>query len=198
LWRYDSLGNGKMLFSKKGLDFRIAPDESYVAVVYQSTEDNANWVAFINTNGEVIQEINIDPTGNYLDSPNKWSEDGSLFWGELPIMHRPEYIYQIAVSSWGITKYDVTQLNIGDEYELNANTGKIVYSDYPFFLTADTRQQFIDSGTEVKLFLYDLNTQTLQTIATSIAKPFSPKWLDNATIEYDDPNGGTRIEYKIK
>jgi len=60
------------------------------------------------------------------------------------------------------------------------------------------RQQFIDSATKVHLFLYDLNTQTLQTIATSIARPFSPKWLDNARFEYDDPNGGARIEYTVK
>jgi len=97
-----------------------------------------------------------------------------------------------------MTSYDVTQLSIGDEYELNANTGKIVYSDYPSFFTEDNRQQFLNSGREVKLFLYDLNSKNLQIIATSITKPFSPKWLDNYTIEYDDPNGGTRIKYEIK
>ena len=63
LWRYDILGNGKMLFSKKGLDFRVAPNENYAAVAYQSTEDNTNKVAFISENGEVVQDINVDPTG---------------------------------------------------------------------------------------------------------------------------------------
>ena len=81
---------------------------------------------------------------------------------------------------------------------MNANTGQIVYSDYPDFFETGLSQQFIDNATKVHLFLYDLNTQALQTIATSTARHFSPKWLDNATIEYDDPNGGARIEYTVK
>ena len=197
LWRYDIHGNGKMLFSNKGLDFRVAPDESYVAVVYQSPEANANRVAFINTDGEMIQEINIDPTGNYLDSPNQWSDDSRQFWGQLQFDVTPKIIYQISISDWSVKKFIVEPLNIGGEFELNANTGKLVYSDYPFFFATDQKQLFIDSGTIVHLFLYDLNTQVLQTIATSTAMPFSPKGLDNATIEYTDPNRGAQIEYKI-
>jgi hypothetical protein len=198
LWRYDIQGKGKMLFSKKGLDFRVAPNESYAAVAYQSTEDNANKVAFISENGEVVQDINVDPTGNYLENPNKWSDDNNSFWGELKMGPEPKYIFQITISSWSMTSYDVTQLSIGSEYELNANTGKIVYSDYPVFFTVDNRQQFLNSGKEVKLYLYDLISKNLQIIATSITKPFTPKWLDNYTIEYDDPNGGTRIKYASK
>lgn len=198
LWRYDIQGKGKMLFSKKGLDFRVASNESDVTVVYQSVEDNANRIAFISNNGEVLQNINIDPIGNYLNQPDKWSYDNSQFWGELKSGPTSKYIYQITISSWGINKYDVSQLSIGEDYELNANTGKIVYSDYPFFFTVDEKQQFLNSGREVKLFLYDLNSKNLQIIATSITKPFSPIWLDNYTIEYDDPNDGTRIKYEIK
>ena len=89
-------------------------------------------------------------------------------------------------------------MNIGEEFELNANTGLVVYSGFPNFFETGMRQQFIDSATKVHLFLYGLNTQALQTISTSIARPFSPKWLDNATIAYDDPNGGARIEYIVK
>jgi hypothetical protein len=198
LWRYDIQGNGKMLFSNKGLDFRVAPDESYVAVAYQTTNTYVSMLAFINKNGEVIREFNLDPTGLYLNSPNQWSDDDSQFWGTLQIEATPKTIYQITISNWDVKKFDVTPLNIGNEHELNANTGKIVYSDYPVFFTTDNRQQFIDNGTIVHLFLCDLNTQALLTIATSIAKPFSPQWLDTNTFEYNDPNGGTRIEYSVK
>ena len=110
----------------------------------------------------------------------------------------PKIIYQINVSDWSVKKFFVEPLNIGGEFELNPNTGQIVYSDYPDFFETGLRQQFIDSATKVHLFLYDLNTQNLQTIATSIARPFSPKWLDNARFAYDDPNGGARIEYTVK
>jgi hypothetical protein len=198
LWRYDSSGNGKMLFSYKGLDFRVAPDGSYAAVTYQAGDTSSNTLAFIDKNGDVVQDFNFAPTEPYANIPNQWSDDGKQFWGQLQFDVTPKIIYQINVSDWRVKKFFVEPLNIGEEFELNANIGQIVYSDYPAFFDTDSRQQFIDSATKVHLFLYDLNTQNLQTIATSIARPFSPKWLDNARFEYDDPNGGARIDYKIK
>jgi hypothetical protein len=198
LWRYDSQGNGEKLFSEKGLDFRVASNGALIAIAYQSAQDNANKIAFISTTGEVLQELTLDPTGNYLDQPGQWSEDNTQFWGELELGPTPKLIYQISISSWKIKKYDVSQLTIGDEFELNPNSGKIVYSDYPVFFAVDEKQQFLASGKEVKLFLYDLNTQNNQLIDTSITKAFSPKWLDNFTIEYDDPKGEKRIMETIK
>jgi hypothetical protein len=198
LWRYDSPGNGKMLFSYKGLDFRVAPDGSYAAVVYLASDTSANMLAFIDKNGNVARDFNIDPTEPYANSLNQWSDDGKQFWGQLQFDATPKIIYRISISDWSVKKFFVEPLNIGEEFKLNPNTGQIVYSDYPDFFETGLRQQFIDSATKVHLFLYDLNTQTLQTIATSIARPFSPKWLDNARFEYDDPNGTARIEYTIK
>jgi hypothetical protein len=198
LWRYDDQGNGKMLFSNKGLDFRVALDGSYAAVFYPASDTSTNTLAFIDKNGDVVWDFNIDPTEPYANSPNQWSDDGKQFWGQLQFDATPKIIYQINVSDWSVKKFFVEPLNIGEEFELNPNTGQIVYSDYPDFFETGLRQQFIDSATKVHLFLYDLNTQTLQTIATSIARPFSPKWLDNTIIQYNDPNGAARIEYKIK
>jgi hypothetical protein len=197
LWRYDPQGNGTKLISRRGLDFRVASDGNSIAVGYPTTEDNSNRIAFISNNGEVIQEINIDPTGNYLDQLDKWTDDNSRFWGELQLGPTPKYIYQITTTSWDVKKYDVSQLSIGDEFELNANTGKIVFSDYPVFFDVDSKEQFINSGKEIHLFLYDLNSQTSQIIATSITKQFSPQWLDNNSIEYKDPDSETRITFKI-
>jgi hypothetical protein len=198
LWRYDSPGIGKMLFSYKGLDFRVAPDGSYAAVTYQAGDTSSNTLAFIDKNGDVVQDFNFAPTEPYANIPNQWSDDGKQFWGQLQFDVTPKIIYQINVSDWRVKKFFVEPLNIGEEFELNPNTGQIIYSDYPAFFDTDSRQQFIDSATKVHLFLYDLNTHNLQTIATSIARPFSPKWLDNARFEYDDPNGGARIDYEIK
>jgi hypothetical protein len=198
LWRYDPHKNGKMLFSYKGLDFRVAPDGSYAAVVYQAGDTSANTLAFIDENGDVVRDFNIDPTGPYANFPNQWSDDGKQFWGQLQFDVNPKIIYRISISDWSVKKFVVEPLNIGEEFELNANTGQIVYSDYPAFFDTGSRQQFIDSATKVHLFLYDLNSQALQTIAISIARPFSPKWLDNNRFEYDDPNGGARIEVTVK
>jgi hypothetical protein len=198
LWRYDLNGNGKLLFSYKGLDFRVAPDGSYAAVTYQAGDTSANTLAFIDKNGDVVRNFNFAPTEPYANFPNQWSDDGKQFWGQLQFDMTPKTIYRISISDWSVKKFVVEPLNIGKDFALNANTGQIVYSDYPAFFDTDSMQHFIDSATKVHLFLYDLNTQALQTIATSIARPFSPKLLDNASFAYDDPNGGARIEYTVK
>jgi len=198
LWRYDQQGSGEMLFSSKGLDFRVSPDGSAAAVAYQTGDPSISRLAFIDKNAQVLREFDIDPTGMYADNPLQWSADGSLFWGALQFDTAPKTLYQVSVSDWTVKKIDVSPLNIGGEFELNANTGQIVYSDYPAFFDTNSNQQFIDNATKVHLFLYDLNTQALQTIATATARHFSPQWLDNVTIAYDDPNGGARIDYRIK
>jgi hypothetical protein len=79
------------------------------------------------------------------------------------------------------------------ENELNPNTGKVVFSDLPMFFAVDQQDEFIASGEAVNLYVYDLVSQNLQEIAVSQAKEFDPLWLDDTTIEYNDPVGESRI-----
>ena len=190
LWRYDAQASGKMLISKKGLDFRAAPNETAIAIHYNET--GGNLLAFINTNGDVLQEFK-NVGGDYANSPQKWSDDGSIYWGALTMGPVPTSFYKVSVAAWQMSIYDLSQLKIGDEYDLNANTASLVYSDYPVMFDADTAQNFKNSGKAVTLFFYDLNSHVKQIIATSITKAFKPSWLDDKTIEYDDPNGEGRV-----
>ena len=85
---------------------------------------------------------------------------------------------------------------MGLEFELNANRGLLLFSDYPVLLDV-FQSEYNSSKKSVKLYIYDLDTQRQQTISTSITKRFNPKWLDDNTIEFDSPNGNGRQIYKI-
>jgi hypothetical protein len=61
------------------------------------------------------------------------------------------------------------------------------------FFDVTSAQEFEDGINTVTLFVYDFNTQTEKVIATSISKLFHPRWLDDRTIEYDDPSGEGKI-----
>jgi hypothetical protein len=78
------------------------------------------------------------------------------------------------------------------ENELNPNTGKVVFSDLRMFFAADQYNEFKASGEAVTLYVYDLETKSLQQIAVSKAEEFEPLWLDDTTIEYNDPVGDGR------
>jgi len=111
-----------------------------------------NTLAFIDKNGNVARDFNIDPTQPYANSLNQWSDDGKQFWGQLQFDATPKIIYRISISDWSVKKFFVEPLNIGEEFELNANTGQIVYSDYPDFFDTDSRQQFTEAQQKYTYF----------------------------------------------
>jgi hypothetical protein len=194
LWRYDSRGQGTKLYSKQGLDFRVAPDEKNIAVCYVDVWESV--LFFLDPAGKPVREFLPDPgdkPGSYYNWPLQWSDDSSTFWGVLAIRPAPQFFYKITAVDWRIEEFPVALLGIGDEYDLNPNTGKLVYSNYPIFYDADLAQKFKDSGKKVQLYVYDLTTKVRQLVAVSKVKEFHPKWVDDRTVEYDDPNADRRI-----
>ncbi len=76
-------------------------------------------------------------------------------------------------------------------------TGWICYSDYPMLRDIDTYNEFSQSGTEVNLFVYNIFTDKKIKVAKSVAKAFEPKWVDDYNFQYNDPNSGQKILYKL-
>ncbi len=74
---------------------------------------------------------------------------------------------------------------------------KSSYSDYPAMFDAQSAEEFEESQQPVTLSVYDFDGQSTQEIATSVAKPFNPIWLDDSSIECNDPGGEGRIVYAI-
>jgi hypothetical protein len=202
LWRYDSQKRETRLYSAKGLDFRTAPNESHIALVYSlngSGEPSDSKLAFLNSQGDLVQEFTVDQLSSpYSHSPMKWSDDSGEFWGMSHMGPSSQAFYRIKTVSWQIDVYDVSQLPVFSEYDLNANIGKLAYSDYPAMFDAESVRQFEESQQQVNLFIYDFDGQSIQEIATLIAKPFNPRWLDDSTIECDDSDGVDRILYTVR
>jgi hypothetical protein len=203
LWRYDAKGQGTKLYSFKGLNFRTAPDESYTALP-QPDDDQSSLtrkVVFIDPQGKVVHEVNFVPDGDvndYYPASGLWSDNSQDYWDIAQIGPAPQFAFHINVTSWQLETYPLSQLNIPDEHDLNANTGQLVYSDYPIFFDATGSEQFASSGKPVTLSVYDFKSQKTQVIATSVAKKFEPKWLPDNSIEYNDPNGTGRIVFVYK
>jgi hypothetical protein len=201
LWRYSADGVGVNLYSAKGLDFRVAPGEAFIAV---EGSDNiiGSKVTFLDEQGNPLKEFlppqlaagNEDMSAGLMD----WSSDGSVFWtrtgGPGPT---PLYLDRITVPGWQLTVYGLLGTPIRAEFDLNTDTGWLVFSDYPVFFAQMMAEEFEASGEAVTLYTYALDTQDLHSVAVSKAKKFEPVWLDGATIEYNDPSGEGRLSYSL-
>lgn len=197
LWKYDKGGAGKKLFSAKGIDFRVDPNEKFVAI----ESGNILRIIDLNTN-EVKLEVPVrtlthpDLSGEFAIGLEYWSGDGKSFWGKLAFTAYPKQFFKVDTVNWKIIKYNVSSLNLNiGETALNPNLEKIVYSDAPVVFDVDSAEEFKQSQQMVTLYLYDLNSERKEIIDTSTAEWFSPRWLDNETIEYS--KRGKKIIFKI-
>lgn len=197
LWRYDIQKVGKKLYSGKGIDFRVAPNEKYIAVC----DDK---LSIINQNGNVLQtytvaKLGFDNSQDLRIGLLKWSNDGIQFWGNLFFTAYPQVFYKINTNSWSVDKYDISNLGFfSGDYDLNSNNGKIAYSNYPAMFDVDSAKEYEESGAKVNLKIYDLKTGKQQLVSTSITRKFEPKWVDSNTLEYNDPNSDSRIQKIIE
>jgi len=187
------------LYSGLGIEFRVAPNEQFIAAEPAGVE-----LALLDGQGQLLRGFDLaqlsdhQPDEFYADiGLTKWSEDSRVFWGELVIMGRPLLLYRLEAATWQPQRFDVSNLPLYWEDDLNPNTGQLVYSDYPSLITAEAGEEFEKSGQTVTLFVYDPATQKARPIATATAQAFRPKWLDDHTFEYDDPNGEGRLMYTL-
>lgn len=197
LWKYDSNQNGQKLYSSQGISFRVAANEKMIGI--RSTE----MILFIDTTGKILKvftsrELRVNPEdmANRADIL-KWSSDNQSFWGWHTFGPTPSSFYEINVNTWEVKKYDVSELSFGTEGDLNTETKKVVYSNYPALYDVGSAEEFNRSGKEITLYIYDFVTEENKEIATSITKSFNPKWINNNSVEYDDPDGEGRLVYRL-
>lgn len=196
LWKYNQQKQGLKIYSNRGLDFRVSADENFIAVVIDmgGIEGKGN-LAFIKNNGEVIKILTTKELGfSYIQMPIvAWSQNFIWTYENIggPAIGN---IVKINAKTFQITKFDVSSLPIQvAEFDLNPTKEKIVFDDYPAMFDVDSSNEFRASKKTVTLFIYDLNSKTKQIIVTSITKAFKPKWIDENTVEYDNPSGEGRI-----
>jgi hypothetical protein len=201
LWLYNTEGE-RLLFSSKGLDFRVASDESYIALVYPLPPDYFyGGLGFLDlAGGEVLQEFSFE----YIDEALSiglagWSNDSRSLWVNFSRGPAPELFSRVNITDWTVTDYDLGDVFIGSDYDLDTNSGQIVYSDHPTFFDVMSAEAFAASGEPVFLFVLNLDSGASLKIAESTAKSFDPFWMQGPAVGYTDPagDGVARLSYTI-
>lgn len=197
LWKYNQQKQGAKLFSNRGLDFRVSEDEKFVAIVGSGNNDVTDEkLTFIKNDGTSLKSFNPNQLG--MDSFRLIRWVNSIFWISSGFGPGIQSIAKIDAINFQSTKFDVSNLSITvDEFDLNSTKEKIAFSNYPAMFDVDSVQEYERSETKVNLIVYDLNSKGQQIITTSIAKRFEPKWLNENTLEYNNPSGAERITKQI-
>lgn len=180
-------------------DYNISP--SVIPEYNVSISPDGHKVIFSNIkNNEIKKEILLYPKISENDEsglePIGWSSDGRYFWsgiGEADFQPNP--FYKIDTNDFSFKEYNIDI--VFGEYNLNKDNSKIVLSDYPMVYDSYSREELIKNKTKVTLYIYNLVTKEKKVIDISAGKWFKPKWIDNNTIEYNNPKGKDRIKYKI-
>jgi len=190
LWRYNQQKQGQKLYSTKGLDFRVSPDEMYIAIT------NEKSLILLNNQGSVLKiidenELKTDPGDPSIPNLFKWAPGG--LWLDNTAGPTLVSLAKVDLTTYKITIYDLSKLPTGSEYDLNPTKGLIAISNYPALFDVDGANEYEKSGKKVNLIVYDLKTKTQQLISSSVTKKFQPVWKNNNTLEYNNPDGDGRL-----
>jgi uncharacterized protein len=211
LWRFHLGKEGQKIFEAQGLDFRVSPKGDLIAVIQEDK------LVFLDPTGKAVHGTDFAQMGKDIDCDKfhgahgdagphmwKWSKDGSEFWGSIECLYVTARFFKIDVPSWKLTVYRRTDTSEGaekgwpsNELDLDPDSRKVAYSDYPFIFDVETEEEFRKSRRRVHLYVYDLETGLDRLMATSTAKEFKPEWLDAYLLEYNDPSGKNRIRLNL-
>jgi len=117
-----------------------------------------------------------------------------LIWLENSVARSTGGLVKLDINTYKIEKYDISDLGILMDFDFNAKKEKIASSGCPIgFETQEDEDAYKQSKQKEELTIYDLKTRSKELVATSIAKCFRPRWIDENTLEYDDPAGIGRL-----
>jgi hypothetical protein len=204
LWKYgkmDKFGkipDGTMLYSGKIFRFNVSSGGKYIAITTTAKEK----LVIIDGEGNIMKEFNtqelrfFDGNGTaYWFGLWNWTRDDKEFWGTLGTKPISEALYKINTDTWTINKYVVP---FDQEWDLNVNKKKIIYSDCPLVSNEASTQNLVVNGTKVNLMIYDIPSGMSSIIESTVSKCFSPKWINDDVAEYNDPVGSGKTSKIIK
>jgi len=204
LWKFSVEEDGLLLYAAERVDFRVAPDESYIVTIeYGPADFGDDQLIFLDKEGSPVQSLLPGNIEESHDGPSwmldlgEWSSDGSFFWGTYQLAYKPIFFYQVNVETWELTVFDISDLPLQAEYALNPNTGQLLYSDLPPFIDMSSYVFFTIKQTPVNLYLYDFNQGNQQPVAVVVAQSFRPEWINDEVFAYRDPVGRGRIHYNL-
>ena len=195
LWKYNKQKQGTKLYSNRGLDFRVSNDGVFIAIIGSGSNNVVGEnLTILNNKGSVLKTFTPKDIGIENFQPVEWSSHN--FWFSDSFGPMLQHLVKLNVDDLKFKAFKLSTA-IGPEYDLNPTTEKVVFSDYPAMFDVDSANEYEQSGKKVTLSIYDLATNKQEQIATSITKMFKPIWIDENTVEYENPSGMGRVTKKI-
>ncbi|MCT4594222.1 MAG: hypothetical protein N4A57_08145 [Anaeromicrobium sp.] len=185
LVKYDYNGNKKEIYSDNYFTYTISPSEEYIAV------NSIETIVLMKGDGRIVERYKDVFKFKYENEfVNFVGWKDNILWlekGSPGVIG--DAFYKIDGHNLNIKEYDTSSLSLNSEYDLNMNREKLVYSDYPLMFAVDQSKDFAKDNRPVNIYLYDLNKKENKLINTIRGREAKPVWLDDETIEYNDPNG---------
>lgn len=196
LWRYSPGGEGQKLFTSPSIDYRSAPGKGLTAVLHLNQNDQ-DMITFLDWDGSVLHEITPEAGGNDQLYLMKWSSDGRTLWGKFQIGPYPRNFFKIDTQTWAFTHYEAQGVSPAHDYDLQPDTGRLAYSEYPAFFEPTSRERFVIRQDPITLAVYDFESGTEKEIHSAPSHAFHPRWISDDVLAYDDPDGPGRILHSL-
>ncbi|MCT4663375.1 MAG: hypothetical protein N4A40_16095 [Tissierellales bacterium] len=186
-------GNIAILDCKSESARQIKDEEALLKVL----DDNKNIIFDKNLySAELEKFFDEHFEGQYIDRLNLslegWSDDGKYLWIEDS---NNSILFRINIYTKKVDILD--KLYFYTDSDFNCNTGWACDSNYPELFDSDGFEQMRKKNPDINLKLVNVLTGEEIDVATKKAARFSPKWVDNRSIMYQDANGDWVI-YRMK
>lgn len=224
LWRYgfDNESEKLIIFREKGTDndydssysydFRVSPDEKYVALIksYGGQDDYSLVIkdlktkedAFILTMNEfLLRYPDIEGSFDLIG----WKSDGRYFWADIMTgAPTPGYL-RVDSRDWSYEAWETPEKALGG-FEPNYMTGWMPYAPSAVWTGMVEMDEAVRADAKAKgqispLYIYNLFTKKQIKIDEVQSDPIwnfgPPTWLSDAELEYQMPDGEKKT-YKLK
>jgi hypothetical protein len=202
-YNHDDESYEKVIYEGSTLKFDFSPNNKYMFIQDYYNLDN-NEIIVLDENYENLfnGKLYNNAENVYDEHPVevkfiKWSKDNTKLWVTTGWNAYVMAFHLIDIENSTLETYYAGESYGITEIDLNPNNGSIVYSTKPEFYESGTYDEFMQNQTPVYLYFLNLYTGEKIEIAKSITKGFSPKWISNKIIEYNDPDGFMRLTFNI-
>lgn len=200
LWHYNDQQQSQKIFTGLGTDFRVSPDNNYIAII-----DNRK-IYFWNNQNNTLEEKkytlndiidnNLPDESLYYDITfENWTKDSQIIWIIANSGVSPHYITSINKNTSEININNISNLNINSsDFAFNPNNKTIIYSDYPALFDLETLEEFKNSDTIVNIYEYSLKNQKNKLINSTNSKKHNKELFNSFLQKNNDTNNNIIIK----
>lgn len=193
LWRFDSKGNSKKIYEGEVYDFIVSEDNSSIAI-------DSDKLILIDHNRSITKKLDkrdicMCEQDIYMNLVG-WESKDDIVWVSNNKTWKVDEFIQIDTKTWVISRFE-NSLPFQREYDLDVDTGWIVYSDYPITFDVDSEDKFIRSNKLVTLWVHNYFTHETIKIDSANINRFMPRWLGKGTGKLEYSIGDKTYTYEL-